>query len=302
MNVKQFYFPTNLEPIHSNTDGKNGRFIPSNLSDVVVTNDKVSENHYMLRLQEMEELNAHLKGLLEQRSQELADVVSTNAKFISIIAHDLRSPFNAILGVLGLLNGYLDEYNTHEIKKFIKIASNSASKTYDLLESLLEWAISQNMVKSFDPVRIHLCELVTGELENAGISALQKQITLHHSIAPGLDVTADMQMVKTVLRNLISNAIKFTNKGGEITISANETGSFVEIAVKDNGVGISHKTQKELFKKESFRSTIGTGGERGGGLGLLLCKEFVELHGGSIFVKSSLGKGSVFTFTLPHYL
>jgi signal transduction histidine kinase len=125
---------------------------------------------------------------------------------------------------------------------------------------------------------------------------------MSHSIDPGLNVVADLQMVKTILRNLISNAIKYTNDNGEITINALENKRDVEVIVKDNGVGISSENQRKLFKIEAFHSTPGTHDEKGTGLGLLLCKEFVELHGGNIRLESEPDKGTRFAFTLPHYI
>jgi signal transduction histidine kinase len=250
----------------------------------------------------MKELNAYLEKLVEQQTMELTEVVATNTKFISIIAHDLRSPFNSILGALELLKEKLDQYNINDIEKYINLASNSANRTLNLLEGLLAWTISQNKEKSFNPVKINLHELLLYEIESINPLATQKQITLNHSIAPYLNVSADLQMVKTILRNLISNAIKYTNTGGEISVSASESKQFVEITIKDNGIGISNKAQRELFKMDAFHSTAGTNNEQGSGLGLLLCKEFVEMHGGNIWIESEPGKGCEFKFTLPHYI
>jgi signal transduction histidine kinase len=143
---------------------------------------------------------------------------------------------------------------------------------------------------------------LVSELKNINFSANQKQITLKHSVPPNLNVTADMEMIKTILRNLINNAIKFSHSRGEITISATESDQYVEISVRDTEIGISRERQRKLFKMDSFRSKSGTDNEIGTGLGLLLCKEFVEMHGGHICVESEPGKGSEFKFTLPHYL
>jgi len=117
-----------------------------------------------------------------------------------------------------------------------------------------------------------------------------------------MNITADFQMVKTIFRNLIGNAIKYTNNGGEITISASERKKIVEVVVKDNGIGISPEVKRELFTSKAFHSTTGTNNEKGTGLGLILCREFVELHGGKILMESESGKGSEFKFTLPHYI
>jgi signal transduction histidine kinase len=305
--IKQLCSTDKLESGDNSVHGKNGKSKPSDMSGVVADNSKASEDHFMLRLQEMEECNAHLEKLVEQQTKELTDIVATNKKFISIVAHDLRSPFNTILGALELLRDKQDHCNINDIEKFIDIAYDAANRTLNLLTDLLAWAISQNEGKSFNPVKINLQVLIEDEIKSINVSAQQKHITLKHSIVPNLHVSADLQMVRTILRNLISNAIKYTNTGGEITISASECKQFVEIVVNDNGIGISCKAQRNLFKIDAFHSTAGTNNEKGTGLGLLLCKEFVEFHGGKIWVESDPdgyqeGKGSKFKFTLPHYI
>jgi signal transduction histidine kinase len=262
----------------------------------------VLENNLRARLSELEALNASLEILVEQRTSKLIEIVSTNGKFLSIIAHDLRSPFSSILGILEILRMSLQDFNKDEIKEYIDIVYSSANNTLTLLDNLLIWAVSQNKEKNFNPVKINLYELLHEEIDSLKTLANQKQITLRHLIKPDLNVSADLQMVKTILRNLISNAIKYTNINGEIVINASELKQYVEVAVKDNGVGISAENQKKLFKIDNFHSTPGTHDERGTGLGLLLCKEFVELHGGIIRIESEAGKGSKFTFTLPHYI
>ena len=264
--------------------------------------DTAAEKKLLLRLREMEELNTGLELLVEQRTSKLVEIVSTNAKFLSIIAHDLRSPFSSILGILELLKMSLKELDKNEIEKYIEIVYNSANNTLTLLDNLLVWALSQNKEKNFKPIKINLYELLREEIENLKTLASQKQITLRHSVKPDLNVTADIQMVKTILRNLINNAIKYTNVNGEIIIDANEVNQYIEIAIKDNGIGISAEDQRKLFKIDAFHSTPGTHDEKGTGLGLLLCKEFVELHGGNIRIESEAGKGSRFAFTLPHYI
>ena len=264
--------------------------------------DTAVEKKLLLRLREMEELNTGLELLVEQRTSKLVEIVSTNAKFLSIIAHDLRNPFSSILGILELLKMSLKELDKNEIEKYIEIVYNSANNTLTLLDNLLVWALSQNKEKNFKPIKINLYELLREEIENLKTLASQKQITLRHSVKPDLNVTADIQMVKTILRNLINNAIKYTNVNGEIIIDANEVNQYIEIAIKDNGIGISAEDQRKLFKIDAFHSTPGTHDEKGTGLGLLLCKEFVELHGGNIRIESEAGKGSRFAFTLPHYI
>jgi signal transduction histidine kinase len=261
-----------------------------------------SEKDLLSRLQEMDRLNASLEILLEQRTSKLTEIVSTNGKFLAIIAHDLRSPFSSIIGILELLKLSLKEFNKDEVEEYVDIVYNSANNTLVLLDNLLVWAVSQNKEKNFKPIKIDLFELLRQEIENLKSTADQKQISINHSVEPGLNVTADLQMVKTVLRNLISNAIKYTKMNGQITIDALEKNQYVEISVKDNGIGISPEIRNKLFKIDFLHSSPGTNNEKGTGLGLLLCKEFVELHGGNIRIENNAGNGSCFSFTLPHYI
>lgn len=268
----------------------------------VLKNDKSTESQLVKRIQELETINIHLENIVEAGTKKLAEVVATNAKYLSIIAHDLRSPFLSILSVMNELKESLDAKNIKETVTYINMATDAAKKTLNLLDNLLPWAIAQSHEKSFSPVKINLYELFVSEIESFNNSANQKQIVLNHTVTRGLNVTADLQMVKTILRNLINNAIKFTGTGGEITLHAKASRPFVEISVKDNGVGISAESQRELFKSDVANSNDGTNNEHGTGLGLLLCKEFVELHGGKIWIVSKPGKGSEFKFTLPRYI
>lgn len=290
-----------FEYIKSVTE-KNENSVSSDTSGIRFKNEKALTDHFLLRIQEMEEINFYLENLVAHQKKKLIEMSATNSKFVSIIAHDLRGPFTAILGVLQLLRDSLKDFNAKEIDKFVGIASDSANRTLTLLNNLLTWTFLQNKGKSFDPTKVNLYELVAYELGNIQAQAAQKQITVSHSILPSLNVTADLEMVKTIARNLINNAVKYTNTGGTVTISAEERSPFVEISVKDNGIGMSVKTRHNLFKIDHLQSITGTSNERGTGLGLMLCKEFVEMHGGNIRVESALGKGSEFIFTLPHYI
>jgi signal transduction histidine kinase len=263
---------------------------------------KLPENYLKLQLHEMEEINVQLKNRVDEDTIKLSEVISTNAKFLSIVAHDLRNPFNSIIGVLDLLGDNFNDFSKPELEDLIQMASNSATNKLKLLEDLMTWSISQSKEKKINPVKIDLNELITSEFESFSISASHKQLSLEHSIDPNLYLTADLQMVKVIIRNLISNGIKYSNTGGVIFISATEGKQFVEIWVKDNGIGMSQNTLKKLFKADEFHSTVGTFNEQGTGFGLLFCKEFVEMHGGKIWVESEVDKGTVFKFTLPHYI
>ena len=302
MNTKQLGHTKGLKLSNKRGHSKDESSKSPEKSSAASNSGSLSEKKLLSQLREMEELNASLEILVEQRTSKLIEIVSTNGKFLSIIAHDLRSPFSSIIGILELLKLSLKEFNKDEIAEYVDIVYNSANNTLILLDNLLVWAVSQNKEKNFKPVKINLYDLLREEIESLKTLASQKQITLKHLINPDLNVAADLQMVKTILRNLISNAIKFTNINGEIIVNATELKQFVEVEVKDNGIGISAENQKKLFQIDTFHSTPGTHDEKGTGLGLLLCKEFVELHGGNILIDSETGKGSRFAFTLPHYI
>lgn len=267
------------------------------------TPDNNDKTHALeLRMKKLEKINARLGNMVEEDKQKLAETVAENSRFLTIVAHDLRSPLCTAIGVFDLLKDSITDYDRSEVEGLIGIASTSANNTLSLLDELLSWSVLQNSEKSFNPVKINLYELMVDELDSFDATTTQKQITITQSIVPDLCVTADLQMTKTIFRNLISNAIKFTFSGGNILISATEGKRFVEIEVKDNGMGISEETIKKLFKIDQFHSTSGTNNEQGTGLGLLFCKEFIELHGGKIWVESEPNKGSKFKFTLPHYI
>ncbi len=278
----------------------NSKFV--NLFGAVENNDNAQVGQLMLRLHELEATNAYLDNIVKAFTKKFAEVIATNAKYLSIIAHDLRSPFASILVVMEELNESLNDNDLKQSKEFIEMASNSASKSLNLLDNLLPWAVSQSKEKKIHPVKINLQELFANEIEIVNTSAKRKQIVLNHSVKSEFNVTADLQMVKTILRNLINNAIKFTNSGGRITLCASESKPFVIISVQDTGIGMSQEVKGKLFKSDVFHSTEGTNNEHGTGLGLLLCKEFVELHGGKIWIVSESGKGSEFKFTLPRYI
>ena len=259
----------------------------------------LSNPELLQRLKELEEINARLELNTEEQSKKLAEVIETNAKFLSIIAHDLRRPFSSIISVLELLKDSYYDHNLDDVTKYIRMATSSVNGTLSLLENLLAWTSAENKITSFNPVKINVKNLIDEEFENFISAATHKLISLTHTIPPNLHVSADVDMVKTVLRNLISNAIKYSFIGGVITINAEEQKQFVEISVKDNGIGITQEDRKELFKRNELHTTRGTNNEAGTGLGLILCKEFVEKHGGTIRIKSEAGKGSTILFTLP---
>jgi signal transduction histidine kinase len=257
----------------------------------------------MMRLQELEKHNEQLENLVKQQKTELTNVVDKHVRFVSIIAHDLRSPFSTVISSLDLLNKSVSECDKDEIALLANIAFSSSKRALGLLDSLLMWVFTQNDTHHLDPVKekLHLYDLITEEIEDFNTTAQQKQITLSHSISPGLYILADLQMIKTVIRNLIDNAIKYTKKGGEVKIHASMSKQFIEIAVRDNGIGISEQSREGFLKMDKIKSTPGTNNEKGHGLGLMLCNGFVNIHGGNMYIDSHPNVGSEFRFTLPHY-
>jgi two-component system sensor histidine kinase/response regulator len=237
------------------------------------------------------------KSLIQ--SKKLEELNATKDKFFSIIAHDLRSPFNAILGFSEILSELVSEKNYDDIDEYATIIHQSSIRVTDLLMNLMEWSQSQTGRIEFNPVHFEMVHLID-EIKRLFINvAMQKSISITEKAPPEVLVYADEGMVSTILRNLISNAIKFTKQGGEITISIVEKNEII-VSVSDTGVGIPKTMIDRLFKIDQNYSTTGTCNEKGTGLGLILCQEFVQKHGGKIWVESEEGKGSVFYFTIPN--
>lgn len=262
--------------------------------------DAVSYRGLMRRIKDLTEKNNQLEKVVAEQSRELKGVIAMKTKVISIIAHDLRSPFVSMIGILEIIHDYFEKKGENDIERYIDIAAESANSSLNLLDNLTAWAVSQNDEKKLQPEEIDLKNMLMDEIRIIKCSAFQKQVTLVHSIPPDLTIVADVRMMKTVLRNLVNNAVKYSKPGGEVKISASAGKEHVEISVQDHGIGISFEDQSKLFRKDILHSTPGTNREKGTGLGLLLCKEFVEKHGGKIRLMSEPGKGSKFIITLPN--
>lgn len=231
-----------------------------------------------------------------------AQLIQLNAdkdRFISILAHDLRSPFNTLLGFIELLRRKVREYPIEKIEKILDSIYTSASKTYELLEDTLLWANIQTQKITYSPAELHVTDVIS---EVEGImrpNALVKNIKISHSCDKGLMVNADIYMLKAILRNLISNAIKFTREGGKIDIMALRSESEILFTISDNGIGIKAEVLEKLFNFTLIKSSKGTADETGTGLGLLLCKEFVDKHYGKIWIDSKENLGTTVYFTIP---
>lgn len=231
-------------------------------------------------------------------NEELKQLNATKDKFFSIISHDLKSPFQAFLNLNTFLVKRIDRYSKEEITDLISELGSNADNLFKLLENLLNWSRIQMGKIQFSPNQFPVSQLVEMTLEVLTPAAENKDITLHANIPESLSVHTDPNMFNTILRNLISNAIKFTDAGGAVTISAAAEGEFTVIQVTDTGVGMSEDDIGKLFRIDVNHSTLGTAEEKGTGLGLILCKEMVDKHGGTITVRSEKGAGTAFSVCL----
>lgn len=245
------------------------------------------------------ELNASLEEQVAQRTEELREANAAKDKFFSIIAHDLKSPFNALLGLSDAMLENWEIFENEDKLEFVQDIHNTSKNTYALLQNLLEWSRSQIGSLQINPEVFNPVELVNENIMVLKQHVDTKQISITNKINNEVLCQADKNMISTVFRNLISNAIKFTNPQGNITITGCTKNEYHEFSVTDNGIGMNEKTKDDLFKLNSKTQRAGTSEESGTGLGLLLCKEFVEKNGGEIAVTSKENEGSTFSFTLP---
>lgn len=238
---------------------------------------------------------------IKSQNRKLEELNASKDKFFSIIAHDLKSPFNGFIGMTQLFLDSMSVFDKDEMQKIASEMNKSAVTLYRLIENLLAWACLQRGIMQFNPKSFEIAPLIEDCVEALRGSGNQKSIRIECGIPTDLWVFCDDQMLHTVVRNLISNAIKFTDTGGRIVVTGAKTGNnFIEIAVRDNGIGMSEVTLGNLFRMDVDHRKTGTNGEKGTGLGLLLCRELVEKNGGIIDAESEMGKGSTFRVTLPY--
>lgn len=246
------------------------------------------------KYEEEERINQKLK----QYQAELEQTIKTKDKLFSIVAHDLRSPFTALVGLSEILATKAAELLPSEVKEFSNHIHQSASNVLALTENLLSWARSQTGKLTLNPAYLNVSEIICKAAEVASLPASEKGINIETSCDKSVTAFADYDTLLTIIRNLLSNAIKFTPSGGKISVKASSDNQKVTIQVTDTGVGIAPENLSNLFRLDGF-TTKGTNSESGTGLGLMLCKEFAEANGGTIGVSSTLGKGTTFTITLP---
>jgi PAS domain S-box-containing protein len=236
---------------------------------------------------------------IQKLNRDLKELNSDKDKFFSIIAHDLRSPFNGFLGYTQMMAEELSSMSIKDLQKISVLMNKTAIDLYNLLDNLLHWTRMKQGLIPFQPQKIVFADIYNDAVQVLKPNAEAKNITINYSASDQLVVFVDIDMLKTVIRNLVSNAIKFTNNGGAINIIAEQSPSDVIISVSDNGIGIPNDNIAKLFDISDVHTSTGTADEKGTGLGLLLCKEFVEKHGGKIWVESEYGKGSRFMVSLP---
>jgi two-component system sensor histidine kinase/response regulator len=247
----------------------------------------------------LQNMNKILEHQVKERTAELEQANTSKDKFFSIIAHDLRTPFTGLLGLTQIFSESIKEFTPDEIKEGLDSLQKTAKNVYSLLENLLTWSRLQRRVMEYFPQEIFLNEIVEHILSLFTANAEQKQIRLRNLVQEDMFAYADYDMIHTVLRNLISNALKFTHPGGSIDVSATQINEHIEVAISDTGTGIDKENIPKLFRIDVKYTREGTAEEQGTGLGLILCKELVKKNGGKIWVESEVNKGTTFKFTLP---
>lgn len=250
-------------------------------------------------LRKSQEKFLQLTENLSANKTRLKELVEAKDKFFSIIAHDLRSPFNSMIGVLELLTNEYEGLNDSERKKYINLIDNDANRTLTLLEDLLDWAKLQTGKMSFQPQTQKLLPIIESVTSNLCSAIDLKKLKLSYPIPKEFEIFADINMIAVVFQNLIGNAIKYSRLNGIITIEANTIGNQTKISVIDNGIGMSEEDKNKLFRIDQKITTPGTANEKGSGLGLILCNDFIKKHKGKIWVESEIGIGSKFIFKIP---
>jgi len=237
--------------------------------------------------------------LLEKQKEELSKINATKDKMFLIIGHDLRGPIGNLRSLIEMLLDDEEIVNNQNLKDVFNVFFKSIQSVSDLLENLLLWAKSQRGELNYNPEKVRLNTVIHKNLQLFKTIADYKNISLKAELDSDYDVHVDVNMIMSVIRNIISNALKFTVSGGLISIRVSPLGKYHQVSVSDTGVGFDEKTGKEIFEAKNFYTTFGTNNETGSGLGLILCKEFVEINGGEIWAESVPDKGTVFYFTLP---
>jgi signal transduction histidine kinase len=294
-----------MDPPRQNYVISHYKMLQSNLRHLTWQTQQIARGDYNQKVSYLGDFSVAFNQLIESLKEksrieaQLKDLYKTRDQFMSIISHDLKSPFNSILGFADLLRQDYDELTDEERKRFIDNIRNSSYNAFRLLENLLEWSRIQTGKIIFLPERLNISRLISETIQLMKPAAEKKGIHLYSKVDPNAQVYADKNAVLAILRNLLNNAIKFTTTEGKVTFTNLLKEPFQEISVTDTGVGIAPDIVGRLFRLEEKIKTEGTDHESGTGLGLLLCREFTEQNHGQIGVESEPGKGSRFYFALP---
>jgi signal transduction histidine kinase len=267
----------------------------------VCVHDNKENNYSEVYKDLMDKMRQHIETDLELlvSNQHLKELNATKDKFFSIIGHDLKNPFNTLLGMSSLLINNADQYSPEKVRRFAQQMHDTSKNAYNLLENLLKWAKVQRGELEPDLKEVDPAGVIREVIELTEPLANSKDINLQTATKGNHTVLADREMLKTTLRNLVTNALKYTYSGGTVIISTQKSEGYLQFTVSDTGMGIPPEYLDRLFEIDCKLSKEGTGKEKGTGLGLILCKEFVEKQGGEIWVDSEPGKGSEFHFAIP---
>ena len=290
---KEIYNPKRYQdiivtPLYSDDTTINHALITIN--DVTNLTNKLEEQK-LLNFKSKEELKikTEIQGKLIKSELQLKELNATKDKFFSLIAHDLISPFNVIIGYCNFLNQSVQEKNFNDAFEYCNVILNSAKQTHSLLVNLLEWSRIQTGKINFNPIVVNVHDVVNEVIDLVKNNASQKEININIDIQNRVVLVADINMLQTIIRNLLSNAIKYTLPKGKIKIEAFiNSNNELECSINDNGIGIEKEKIEKIFSSDINFSTIGTADERGNGLGLLLCKEFIDYHKGKIWATSEV--------------
>ncbi|MCG8579995.1 MAG: HAMP domain-containing histidine kinase [Bacteroidales bacterium] len=271
-------------------------------SELSLALEKQKNELAVLQLRKEKRLNKKLadqKSLIEQQKEELQQANMTKDKLFSIIGHDLKSPFAAQTSIIELILTDYNQYSKEEVKDILKTIQHSAHQGLDLLGNLLDWSKQHNNLIKHQLTPVRLSTMVYDAQALLSHNIAHKRITLINEVDTMATVCADSNMIKTILRNILSNAIKYTNNDGTIEITSDTEGAFDLLRIKDSGIGMTEDQINRLFNIENNVSTPGTNNEPGTGLGLLLCKELAEKNNAEIRIESKVGEGSTFTIAFP---
>jgi PAS domain S-box-containing protein len=280
----EYWSQSNITPIlNSKNEIVNLVLIDSDITELKLADSRIKKQ------------NKEIKA----KSQELKETNATKDRLFSIIAHDLKNPFHSILGFTEILQKKYKDVEREKLKEMLEMIGVSTRSAYQLLENLLDWARTQSGNISFKPAMVNLKEIVEESASLLSLQASNKKITFNYEIENSIEAYADRNMLTTVIRNLASNAIKYSSENGSVIFNCTSDGITSTIEVIDSGIGISEEKIKDLFQLDKVKSTAGTAGESGTGLGLIVCEEFIRMNKGSISASSIQGKGSTFAVTLP---